>query len=118
MRFLLALMIGVWSAGTSRAADASWSVEGLSSKGWEIAGFTGTYDIRGFLILFKHRDRVFLVQCSTLLRRDPILLRCDPILARHAELLRAALSQGAMPESLLRRIVRWGTEDIRPRPKV
>ena len=65
VRFCLALMIGLGSGGALRAADAPWTIERLTREGWEIAGFTGTSDIRASLILFRSKDKAFLVQCST-----------------------------------------------------
>ncbi len=64
-RFCLALMIGLGSVGALRAADAPWTIERLTREGWEIAGFTGTSDIRASLLLFRNKDKAFLVQCST-----------------------------------------------------
>ena len=61
----LAFMIGLGSVDASRAAEAPWTVARLTREGWEIAGFTGASDIRSSLILFKHRDKSFLVQRST-----------------------------------------------------
>ena len=58
-------MIGFGSIVASRAAEAPWTIERLTREGWEIAGFTGASDIRASLILFKHKDKPFLVQCST-----------------------------------------------------
>ena len=65
MRCCLALMIGLGSVGGLRAADAPWTVERLTREGWEIAGYTGASDIRASLILFRNKDKAFLVQCST-----------------------------------------------------
>ena len=79
MRFCLALMIGVGGVGASRAADAPWTVERLTREGWEIAGFTGASDIRSSLILFRNKDRGFLVQCSTfydVTRSSRVTLNC------------------------------------------
>lgn len=41
------------------------TVEGLLKGGWEIAGYAGNFDGRSF-ILFKHKDKPFLTQCSVL----------------------------------------------------
>ena len=65
MRYCLALIIGLGSVGVARAAEAPWTIERLFKDGWEIAGYTGASDIRASLILFKHKDRSYLVQCST-----------------------------------------------------
>ena len=64
MRLCLALMVILGSVGASRA-EPPWTIERLFKDGWEIAGFTGASDIRASLILFRNKDRSFLVQCST-----------------------------------------------------
>jgi len=48
------------------AAEQPLSIERLSADGWDIAGYTGTFDNRSSLILFRKRDRTYLVQCSIL----------------------------------------------------
>ena len=64
-----------WSAGfiaclcwisTARAAEPPLSIERLTADGWEIAGYAGTLDNRSSLILFRRKDRPYLVQCSIL----------------------------------------------------
>ncbi|MWV21920.1 hypothetical protein FVE89_07880 [Methylobacterium sp. 2A] len=54
-----------WTA-TGSAAEQPLSIERLNAEGWEIAGYTGTFDNRSSLILFRKRDRTYLVQCSIL----------------------------------------------------
>lgn len=41
------------------------SVESLLKDGWEIAGYASNFEGRS-LILFKHKDKPFLAQCSVL----------------------------------------------------
>lgn len=60
----LAACLGWISAGS--AVEQPLSIERLSADGWEIAGYTGTFDNRSSLILFRRRDRPYLVQCSIL----------------------------------------------------
>ncbi|SDO48543.1 hypothetical protein SAMN05216360_12414 [Methylobacterium phyllostachyos] len=48
------------------AAEQPLSIERLRADGWEIAGYTGTFDNRSSLILFRKQDRSHLVQCSVL----------------------------------------------------
>ncbi|MCJ2069928.1 hypothetical protein MKK75_14180 [Methylobacterium sp. J-030] len=60
----LAACLGWMSAGS--AAEQPLSIEQLNADGWEIAGYTGTFDNRSSLILFRKRDRTYLVQCSIL----------------------------------------------------
>ena len=47
-------------------AEPALTVERLMSDGWQVAGYTGTFDNRSSLILFRHVDRKYLVQCSVL----------------------------------------------------
>ena len=79
MRYCLALVIGLGTLGTSCAAEAPLTIEHLLGDGWEIAGYTGTLDNRSSLILFKNKDKRYLVQCSTLYdvtRASRITLNC------------------------------------------
>ena len=46
-------------------ADDPVSVEGLLKDGWEIAGYASNFEGRS-LILFKHKDKSYLAQCSVL----------------------------------------------------
>ncbi len=48
------------------AAEPPWTIERLIGEGWEIAGYASGYDNRSTLILFRHKDKTFLIQCSTL----------------------------------------------------
>ncbi len=47
-------------------AQSSATVEQLLTDGWEIAGYVAAWENRS-LILFKHKDRKYLVQCSILI---------------------------------------------------
>ena len=47
-------------------AEPLMTIERLLGEGWEIAGYTSGYDNRSSLILFRHKDKTYLVQCSTL----------------------------------------------------
>lgn len=62
------LSIAAWLGWitTASAADQPLSIERLNTEGWEIAGYVGTFDNRSSLILFRKRDRAYLVQCSIL----------------------------------------------------
>lgn len=46
-------------------ADDPVSVEGLLKGGWEITGYASNFEGRS-LILFKHKDKTHLAQCSVL----------------------------------------------------
>ncbi len=55
------------------------TVEQLLKGGWQIAGFTNTFDNRSALILFKHPTESYLVQCRTGLdvtRDPPVYANC------------------------------------------
>lgn len=65
MRMALRL-VGIFAAVRLASADPPLSIEQLIADGWEIGGYTSGYDNRSSLILFRHKDQTFLVQCSTL----------------------------------------------------
>src|SRR5215468_2082014 len=70
---------------TTAAQQPSLSIEKLLTDGWEVAGYVSAWENRS-LILFKHKEHKYLVQCSVLLdvMRNPRLviycyeLRCLP----------------------------------------
>jgi hypothetical protein len=41
------------------------AIEELLKTGWQVAGFTSTYDNRSALILFRHPTETTLVQCRS-----------------------------------------------------
>lgn len=45
--------------------DEAIAIEGLLKAGWEVAGFTSTFDNRSAMILFRHPNEASLVQCLT-----------------------------------------------------
>ncbi len=55
------------------AAEPPLTIERLIGEGWEIAGYTSGYDNRSTLLLFRHKDKNYLIQCSTLydVTREP-----------------------------------------------
>ena len=61
----LALPLLIASAAGA-AAQSSTSIEKLLTDGWEIAGYVSAWENRS-LILFKHNDHKYLVQCSVLI---------------------------------------------------
>lgn len=64
---------------TGLADEPPLSIERLNAEGWEIAGYAGTFDNRSSLILFRKRDRTYLVQCSILydVTRNPrVITNC------------------------------------------
>ncbi len=61
----LALAVAAANVATARAQSAA-TVEQLLTDGWEIAGYVAAWENRS-LILFKHKDHKYLVQCSILI---------------------------------------------------
>lgn len=66
MRRRLALVIGLSAWRGVAAADSAITIERLLEDGWDIAGYAGTFDNRSSLMLFRHKDKKYLVQCSVL----------------------------------------------------
>jgi hypothetical protein len=69
MRRLLAITLAsipAVGAVAAFAAEPPISVERLLGDGWEVAGYTGTLDNRSTVILFRNKDKKYLVQCSIL----------------------------------------------------
>jgi hypothetical protein len=64
MRYGLVLIMALFAILSAAFAEPTLSVERLLKEGWEIAGYTGTLDNRSSLILFRHKDKSYLVQCS------------------------------------------------------
>ena len=54
------------AASSLAVAETPLTIEQLLAQGWEIAGYTGGFDNRTALILFRHPSVNALVQCSTL----------------------------------------------------
>jgi hypothetical protein len=74
----LALLLSL----TARAhAQGATSIEKLLEQGWETAGYVSAWENRS-LILFKHKDHKYLVQCSVLidvLRSPRVVTYCYEI---------------------------------------
>jgi hypothetical protein len=66
MRWSASFLACLGWISTVRAAEPPLSIERLTADGWEIAGYAGTLDNRSSLILFRRKDRPYLVQCSIL----------------------------------------------------
>lgn len=78
LRVCLGLIASLASVLGAEAAE-TLTVERLSADGWEIAGYTGTFDNRSSLILFRKKDTRYLVQCSILydVTRNPrVITNC------------------------------------------
>jgi hypothetical protein len=65
MRVVLSLA-AIVAAVRLAAADPPLTIERIMGEGWEIAGYASGYDNRSTLILFRHKDKSYLIQCSTL----------------------------------------------------
>jgi hypothetical protein len=62
-------------------AQSATSVEKLLADGWEVAGYIAAWENRS-LILFKHKDQKYLVQCSVLvdvMRKERVVTYCYEI---------------------------------------
>ena len=46
--------------------QSATSVEKLLTDGWEVAGYVSAWENRS-LLLFKHKDHRYLIQCSVLI---------------------------------------------------
>ncbi|MGQ0455468.1 MAG: hypothetical protein ACT4OU_00255 [Hyphomicrobium sp.] len=67
------------SPAGAQPAEKDISVEGLLKDGWQVAGFTNTFDNRSALILFRHPTETYLVQCRSgydVTRKPPVYANC------------------------------------------
>lgn len=48
---------------SSVTAEENIAIENLLRTGWQIAGYTSTFDNRSAFVLFQHPDETYLVQC-------------------------------------------------------
>ena len=70
------LLASSFAAGPAVAQQLT--IERLITDGWEVAGYVSAWENRS-LILFKHKDRKYLVQCSVLIdvtRDQRIVITC------------------------------------------
>jgi hypothetical protein len=75
----LALSFAMIAAVVESAAADARSIGDLLAEGWEVAGYTSGFDNRSSVILFRHKDKTYLVQCSTLydVNRSPrVTINC------------------------------------------
>jgi hypothetical protein len=57
---------GAWGApppASAQTHDEKLSMETLLKAGWQVAGYTSTFDNRSALILLKNPNEMYLVQC-------------------------------------------------------
>ena len=76
--FCLALLALEVLATPASPQSPQITIEKLITDGWEIGGYLAASDIRS-LILFKHRDYKYLVQCSVLIdvtRAQRLIISC------------------------------------------
>lgn len=59
-------LAALWGSVIAAAAQSNVTIEKLLTDGWEIAGYVSAWENRS-LILFKHKDHNYLVQCSVLI---------------------------------------------------
>lgn len=58
---------------------AKLTIEALTKDGWQIAGYTGTFDGWSSFILFRHPNQNYLVQCRAgydVLRQKRVTINC------------------------------------------
>jgi hypothetical protein len=58
--------LAVIGTATPALSQSAATVEQLLKDGWEVAGYISAWENRS-LILFKHKDHKYLVQCSVLI---------------------------------------------------
>ena len=58
-----AATLAILAAASSATAEQNIAIEELLRTGWQIAGYTSTFDNRSAFILFRHPDETYLVQC-------------------------------------------------------
>jgi hypothetical protein len=75
---LFAAMLALGTMPASAQQQPPLTIEKLLADGWEIAGYVSAWENRS-LILFKHKDRHALAQCSVLidvLRNPRVVITC------------------------------------------
>ena len=64
--FAAAACAGVVVQPVHSQQQSATSVEKLLTDGWEVAGYVSAWENRS-LVLFKHKEQRYLVQCSVLI---------------------------------------------------
>ena len=59
----IAVGVSVSGPATAQTAEDKPSIEALIKSGWQVAGYTSTFDNRSAMILLKHASESYLVQC-------------------------------------------------------
>jgi hypothetical protein len=85
-RAVAAILLLAASPALGAEAPAPTSIGQLLADGWEIAGYAPSLAMVGSVILFKHKDRNFLVQCTAVYdatrgaaRADRVITNCYEI---------------------------------------
>lgn len=62
---LMSMAMSVCGLDTAKAQtdEDKPSIEQLLKSGWQVAGYTSTFDNRSAMILLKHTSESYLVQC-------------------------------------------------------
>jgi hypothetical protein len=83
VRWALALFALTAAGPAGAQAPPPYSIAQLLADGWEIAGFAPSLAMVGSIILFKHKDRNFFVQCTAVYdatrARDRVVTNCYEI---------------------------------------
>jgi predicted metal-binding membrane protein len=66
VRMLAVLLPVVASVAAEAQQQEPIRIEKLVAEGWDVAGYVAAWENRS-LILFKHREHHYLVQCSVLI---------------------------------------------------
>ena len=80
-RSLLAVAICAAASPAGAQQQSSTSIEKLLTEGWEVAGYVSAFENRS-LLLFRHKERKHLVQCSILIdvmRNPRVVTACYEI---------------------------------------
>ena len=76
-----AMLVCICSAPLGAQQQSAASIERLLADGWEVAGYVAAWENRT-LILFKHREHRYLIQCSVLIdvmRKPRVVTYCNEI---------------------------------------
>ena len=83
VRWALALFALTAAGPAGAQVPPPSSIAQLLADGWEIAGFAPSLAMVGSIILFKHKDRNFFVQCTAVYdatrARDRVVTNCYEI---------------------------------------
>jgi len=77
----LAPLLPACAVPVAAQQQSAASIEKLLSDGWEIAGYVAAFENRS-LILFRHKEHRYLVQCSVLIdvmRNPRVVTYCHEI---------------------------------------